>query len=179
MPKTKEWEEVSHEVVYKKYSQTIERRDFRQPDGKIVDFYVRVEGKGACVLAITADNKIITIHQFRPGPKKVLRELPGGRIDEAETPHEAAIRELLEETGFAGEAETWIGTWESDAYTQTDRSIIIVRNCKKIAEPKLENTEFGEVELIEVPEFIAQVRAGELTDTAGAMLALDHLGLLK
>lgn len=178
MTHAKEWEEVTREVVYKKYSQTIERRDFRLPNGNIVDFYVRLEKKGTCALAVTRDGKIVTIPQFRPGPGIVLRELPGGQVDEGESASDAAVRELLEETGYAGEIEEWSATWQSDAYTQTDRTIVIVKNCKKVAEPLLEDTEFGEVELVDMSDFVTQVRAGQLTDTAGALLALDHLRLL-
>ena len=179
MAKAENWEELKREVAYTKYSQTIERRDFRLPSGKVADFYVRVEKKGTCAFGLTADNKVITIPQFRPGPGKILRELPGGQVDAGETASAAAVRELLEETGYAGDVEGWTGTWQSDAYTQADRTIIIVKNCKKIAQPTLEDTEFGEVELVNIPDFVAQVRAGQLTDTAGAMLALDHLGLLN
>jgi ADP-ribose pyrophosphatase len=178
MAQAKDWEEVAREVVYKKYSQIVERRDFRLPSGQVVDFYVRLEKKGTCALAITTDGKIVTMPQFRPGPGTILRELPGGQVDAGETSGVAAVRELLEETGYVGDLEEWTGTWQSDAYTQTDRTIVIIKNCKKIAEPTLEDTEFGEVELVSISDFVKQVRSGQLTDTAGALLALDHLRLL-
>ena len=178
MAQTQKWEELKREVVYKKYSQTVERRDYRLPDGTVADYYIHVEAPGACVLALTPDNKVITIPQYRPGPDAILRELPGGCVDKGECTQTAAMRELLEETGYGGDVEEWVGTWQADAYAQIDRSIVIARNCVKIASPKLEATEFGEVELVDVPDFVAQVRKGQLTDTAGAMLALDHMGLL-
>lgn len=179
MAKALKWQEVKREVAYKKYSQTVERRDYKMPDGVVRDYYLRVELPGVCVLALTPDNKVITLPQYRPGPDAILRELPGGQRDEGETPAQAGVRELLEETGYAGQLENWTGKWEADAYTQMDRSVIVVKNCKKVAEQNLEATEFGEVELVGLSEFIAQVRAGKLTDTAGAMLALDHLGLFS
>ncbi len=179
MAKTQVWKELSRKQEFKKYSQIIERRDYQLPNGKIADFYVRIELPGVCALAITEDNKIITIPQFRPGPNKILRELPGGRVDPGEDPRTAGLRELLEETGYAGDVDDWIGTWEADAYTHIDRSVIVVRNCKKIAQPQLEDTEFGELELVSVVGFVAQARKGQLTDCAGALLALDHLGLLR
>jgi len=179
MARAAKWREVNREIAYKKYSQAIERRDYKMPDGEIRDYYIRVEAPGVCVLAFTSDNEVITIPQYRPGPNAILRELPGGRPEEGETAVQAGVRELLEETGYAGEVEGWIGTWQADAYSQMDRSVIIVKNCQKVADQKLDTTEFGEVELVGISDFVTQVRAGKLTDTAGAMLALDHTGLLS
>lgn len=180
MTHTKKWQEVTRKMEYKKYSHTIERRDYRMPDGEIRDYYVHIESPAVCVLALTPDNYVITVPQYRPGPNAILREIPGGNIDEGEGPIEAGHRELLEETGYAGTLlADWVGTWEADAYTELNRNVIIVTNCKKVAEQQLEQTEFIEVELVTLPDFIAQVRTGKLTDTAGALLALDHLGLLR
>lgn len=44
----------------------------------------------------------ILVEQFRPPQGRVTIEFPGGLIDEHETPEEAALRELLEETGYRG-----------------------------------------------------------------------------
>lgn len=179
MAHAEKWKELKREIVYRKYSQVVERRDYRLPNGSVEEYYIHVEVPGACVLALTTDHKIITLPQYRPGPDAIFREIPGGRVEDGEDRKNAAVRELLEETGYTGDVQEWVGTWQADAYTQLDRSIIIVTNCTKIAEQTLETTEFGEVELVAIPDFVAQVRAGQLTDTAGAMLALDHLGLLK
>ena len=46
------------------------------------------------------------------------------------------------------------------------------------AEPTMEDTEFGEVDLLSIADFVAHARTGQLTDAAGALLALDRLGLL-
>jgi len=178
MAKAQIWKELSRKQEYKKYSQHVERRDYELPNGVVADYYIHIEVPGVCVLALTEDNKIITMPQYRPGPNTILRELPGGRVEDGEEPRVAAVRELLEETGYAGDVDEWIGTWQSDAYTQASRAIVIVRNCKKVAEPQLDSTEFGEMELVEVADFVAQARKGLLTDTAGALLALDHLNLL-
>lgn len=179
MPKAQPWQELQRETDYKMFSLTVERRIYRLPSGEIADYYIRIERAGVCAFALTRDHKVITMPQFRPGPGKILRELPGGLMEAGENAHTAAMRELLEETGYAGEIDpSWTGTWQSDAYTQSNRNVVIIKNCKKVAEPQLDATEFGEVELVPLSDFLAQLRAGELTDTAGAFLALERLRLL-
>ena len=179
MAQAKVWQELKRKVVFHKYAHTIERRDYRLPDGTIGDYYIHLAAPGACALAITKDNKIVMLPQYRPGRGRVLHELPGGFVEAGEHPRAAALRELAEETGYSGDAEEWTGTWWIDAYAQVKNAVVIVRNCTRVAEPTLDEREFGEVELVDIADFVAQVRAGELTDTTGAMLALDHLGWLK
>lgn len=174
----KRWKELDREEVFKKYSWLIQKRVYKLPDNKETDFYIRVAKPGACVLAITEDKKIITVKQYRPGPDQIYNELPGGVVDDNEVPKDAGMRELKEETGYSGRA-VWSGQWQNDAYTQQQRNIIVATDCKKVGEPILDSTEFVEVELLEIEDFINLARAGELTDTAGAMLGLDYLELLK
>lgn len=47
--------------------------------------------------------EILLEKQFRPPTGKVIVEFPAGMVDEGETPEQAAIRELREETGYVGE----------------------------------------------------------------------------
>ena len=174
----KRWKELSREEVLRKYSWLIEKRVYKLPSGEVADYYIRAVKSGACVLAVTEGNQIVTVKQYRPGPDRIYNELPGGVVEDDEDPKLAGIRELKEETGYFGDV-VWRGQWQNDAYTQQERNIIVATNCKKVSEPKLDNTEFAEVELLYIKDFITKARNGELTDTAGAMLGLDHLGLLK
>jgi ADP-ribose pyrophosphatase len=55
------------------------------------------------VIPLTAEGKVVFIHQYRHGTESVSLEIPGGIVDQDESPAEASRRELLEETGYTAE----------------------------------------------------------------------------
>ena len=78
------------------------RRDVIElPDGSILgEYYVR-ESNGFCmVFAVTPDDQVVLINEYRYGIDEVLLECPAGTISEGEDPLECARRELREETGY-------------------------------------------------------------------------------
>lgn len=175
--KIKRWEELSREIAFQKYSRKIEKVIFRLPDGKESDFYIKKEGPAVGMLAITKNSDVILVKQFRPGPNEILYELPGGFIDKDETPEQAAERELLEETGYKGKAKLVTEAYDC-AYSTMKRYCVVVTDCEKIAEQKLDNTEFAEVELVVLEEFKKILRSGKNTDIEVGYLGLDYLKLL-
>ena len=58
---------------------------------------------GVCVAALTEQNEVLLVRQFRYPYKEVLLELPAGKLEKGEDPFEAVKREQMEETGTAGE----------------------------------------------------------------------------
>lgn len=170
----KNWKELKREQVFKKFSRKIVRIDFEMPDGSVSDFYIKEEDPAVAVVALTPENKFILVQQFRPGPQKVLTELPGGYIDEGENAVDAAKRELLEETGYTGNFE-FVTTSYDDAYFTMQRSIVIAKNCTKVQEQELGEAEYCEVVLLSLNAFKELLRSGEMTDIEVGYLGLDYL----
>lgn len=61
------------------------------------------------VIALTSANEVVVIEQFRHGNAEITLEIPGGMVDPGEAPLTAGVRELAEETGYAGQDACLIG----------------------------------------------------------------------
>lgn len=86
------------------------RCDCPEDPARSGEFYYLDSRDWCNVIAITDDDHVVMIEQFRYGTSEVTLELPGGVIDPGEDPAEAGRRELLEETGYAGDRIRMIGS---------------------------------------------------------------------
>jgi ADP-ribose pyrophosphatase len=153
------------------------RRTFLLPDGRLAEYDVKKEPKVVTILGLTEEKMVILVRQFRPGPEKVLLELPGGGLENGELPEEAARREFLEETGYTGEFEL-AGQSLDCAYSTLLRYNFVATGCRNVQDQDLDENEFMDVVLVTLPEFRAHLRTGELTDIETGYLGLDFLGYL-
>ncbi len=70
-----------------------------EPAGKSPFYAIKPEDY-VSVLAVTKENKVLLVRQFRPVTEDYTLELPSGHISKDEDPETAIKRELLEETGY-------------------------------------------------------------------------------
>ncbi len=175
---------VSEEVLCEFYGKKVLRRTFRLPDGTEIDFYVFAGTTPVIIFALTPDNKVIAVKQFRYGANEVVLELPGGSIKPGETPEDAARNELLEETGYIPDEIACLGesVWLDPASFTVAFFLFVARACRKAREPQPEKTEIMETPvLIPLEEWIEMARRGEICDSktlAVTLSALMHLGRL-
>ena len=95
------WKILSSEYIVKYPFFTARKDKCVTPEGKIIEQYYVVElPTTACALALNEDGEAIMVKQYRHPVAKEILELPGGFIDNNETPEIAMRRELMEETGY-------------------------------------------------------------------------------
>ncbi len=95
------------------------------------------------VVALTPDNQVVMVHQYRHGTETVELEIPGGMMDPGETdPVATALRELQEETGYTGENARIIGECFANPAIMNNRvHTILVENCRPTHEVQLDDGE--------------------------------------
>ena len=115
------------------------------------------------VIALTPDNEIVLVEQYRYGIEKPTLELPGGVCDPGESPLESSKRELLEETGFEGDECIYLGSVSSNPAMMTNNThTYLIRNCTKVSEQQLDGNERIHVHVMPLVEFLEMVGKGEV-----------------
>jgi ADP-ribose pyrophosphatase len=105
--------------------------------GKQHDFYVIHLADAVHVVALTPGDEILLVRQFRAGSGRDSLEIPGGLIDPGEDPCAAGARELLEETGYAGDPAELLSTlWSNPSLLTSRISTVVIRNVQLVAPPR-------------------------------------------
>lgn len=175
-PSDLEWTLLSEEVVHAGWRRVLRRR-YRYPNGTSEDWEVKGDPRVVSIFCLTPEEKVVLVRQFRAGPNKLMLELPAGIIGADEDPQDAARRELLEETGYAGEL-CLASIHHTDSYSTLLRHVFVAAQAHKVQEAHPEGNEFLELVEVTLPEFRDLLRRGAMTDVDAGYLALDFLNLL-
>jgi len=161
---------------------TVVSKHFVLPNGKTTQFDIdHPDGTAlAGVIALLPDKRVLVARQFRPGPEKLMDDLPGGFVENGENPEEAVRREFSEETGFALGELTYLGQVQTDAYTNITRHYFLATNCTPVdRQTTWDENEFIEQRLITIDELISNAKEGRMTDSVAVLLAYDKLKALS
>jgi ADP-ribose pyrophosphatase len=129
------------------------------------------------VIALTSDERVVLIRQYRPGVDRVCLEIPGGMIDPGEAPLAAAARELAEETGYTGGTLELIGRVAPNPAIQNNTLFtVLARGVTLTQAPMPDAGEVIQVSTATLAECQRHLRDGEI-DHALVLVAFAHLAL--
>jgi len=159
------WRVTASRYVHKDRWISVRADDCVTDEGAVVaPYYVLDYPDWVEVIALDADDNVLLVRQYRHGLGGMSIELPAGGMEPTDTdPVAAAVRELLEEAGCAGDMSL-IGETRPNAGTHSNRiHIVLARQVAKIAEPKDDPTERIERLWVPAGEALRMALAGELT----------------
>jgi ADP-ribose pyrophosphatase len=151
------------------------------PDGRTIDdFYsVKMQDFGV-VAAFTESGEVVVERLYRHGPARLTWSLPAGYVDAGESPLDATVRELREETGY--EASEWIflGRFVVDGNRGCGWCHCFLANgASRVDEARSDDLAEVEVSLVSWERLIELLATGEVTELASAAtlaLARIHRG---
>lgn len=142
--------------------------------GKLLDANIFEFRSWGNVVALTPENEVVLIRQYRHGVQDVLWEIPGGIVDDGEDPMEGVKRELLEETGYTAKEFVQVAKLYPNPALQTNSMYcFLALGAEKVDGQSLDDGEDIEVHLVPLNELIEMTRRGEFVH-ALMVAALFH-----
>ena len=134
---------------------------------------------GVCVAALTEQNEVLLVRQFRYPYKEVLLELPAGKLDEGEDHRVAAARELSEETGLEAGELTYLGCILASPGFCTEKLHMYLARDLSRAQSHPDDDEFLNVVTMPFEELFQKVMDGTLEDAKTVATVLKTKVLLN
>ena len=171
------WEEVRTEHIVQDEWIDFRKSAYRFPDGTEYEPYYTYSRRDYVVIVATdTEGNYICVRQFRYGINEVTTEFPAGGVERkdgkcygerkvgvlSEDTLETAKRELMEETGYVSDEWTHLLTVPSNATIADNYAYIYeAKNCRKVAEQNLDETEYLDVELHTADEIESYIKSGD------------------
>ncbi len=128
------------------------------------DFVVFESSPWVNVIPLTPQNEVVLVHQYRHGTRTVTLEIPGGLVEDYDSPAGAARRELQEETGYVDTSLISLGTVYPNPAIQNNLCYtFLAKDVYLAGEQNLDKNEDIEVILKPLDEIPKLIREGDIS----------------
>lgn len=174
------WQKMASKYLVKERWATLRVDTCKLQNGAIKDdYYVLEYPNWVNAVALTRENKIILVRQYRFAADIISLEIPGGVIDDDEAPETAIKRELQEETGYSFESCELVATLYPNPATATNKTFtFLLKGGIKTHEQHLDEHEILNVEeytIEEVKQLLKDNKIDQALHVAGLYYGLMHL----
>ncbi len=149
------------------------------PDGTQAKREVVNHPGGVTVVALTDENEVLFVRQFRYPYKEVVLELPAGKLEKGSAPLENGKRELLEETGAIGYNYISLGVQYSSPGFCNETIHMYMCRIEKFETQQLDEGEFLKVEKIPLDRAVEMILNNQIFDGKTQTAVLKAALLLK
>jgi len=148
--------------------------------GQEHDFFVLDTRSWVNVIAVTPDDRLVMVEQYRHGSDTIELEIAGGVMDTGETsPLVGGQRELREETGYTGARAQLIGRiFPNPAIMSNVCHTVLVEDCRLTHPVEFDHCEDIRTHLVPVRELPGLVASGKIQH-ALVVVALYHFELWR
>ncbi len=155
---------VSTETVFKGKIVDVQIDMVALPNGELAQRDIVRHPGGVGIVAITDDDKIILVKQFRKPFEKAMYEIPAGKLDKDEDVKICGMRELKEETGATAASFEYLGyMYPSPGFTDEVTHMYLARGLS-FGEDCLDEDEFLDVEYFTIDEVLNMIMNNEIND---------------
>jgi len=177
------WKLLSSAYICKEPWATLRRDTCELPDGRINDHYYVLEYPDwVNMVGITEQNELLVIKQYRHGAGIISVEIPAGTTEPGEDPKQAAVREMLEETGYQFEQIEEIASLYANPATSGNITYTyLMTGGTKVQEQSLDEHEEIDVYLIPLEEaksMLLDNKFSQALHASALFYAFNKLGLL-
>lgn len=132
--------------------------------GKEHDFFIIDSVNWVNVIAVTSDQQLVMVEQYRHGSNTIELEIPGGIMDAADSsPERTGARELREETGYEGGTPRILGqTYANPAIMSNTCFTILIENCHCVHPVEFDSGEDLITRLVPIAEISKLIADGRI-----------------
>lgn len=162
----KKWRVIESKLAFDNKWFKVQQDKVELSNGKVIDdFFMWREGPIGMVVALTPENELILVREYRHAVAQIMIQLPAGMMNEGEDYQAGSKRELAEETGYISDNITHLATiYRGPSKVIGEIQGFLMTDCYLSAnERHLDETEDIEVVKVTFSEALAMIDRGEIT----------------
>ena len=169
---------VGAKVLFKGIRFNVIRKNIMIED-KVVERDIIDFPESVIILPLLDENTILLLRQYRPVLEDYIYEVPAGVVEENEDIREAALRELIEETGYTANQLIEIGTfYPTPGYSSEKMHFFIARNLEYVG-ARPEPYEVIERVTISLDKAVDMIRDNIINDLKTSFIILYYISFYK
>lgn len=169
---------VESELIFDGKIITVKKDRAELENGEIVNRELVIHPGGVCIVAITDEDEILMVKQFRYPFQTALTEIPAGKLEFGEDHREAGLRELKEETGATCEKFEYLGVCYPSVAYLTEKIHMYLATGLSFDKQKLDEDEFLDVIRIKIDDAVNMIMNNEIEDAKTQCAILKAARLL-